>query len=147
MSFSDSSLGITLTNHSSKASNMLDTSNLVSFMFLSPSLVSTTEIQPKALSYISICISRRSTRSNYILDSPILSNLILCLVAWSLIQGACNSRLCQCDIVSHPTKHLRAGPSQKIKKTLNTCGRGPPGIYIYTCELASCACRLVIFYF
>ena len=86
-------------------------------------------------------------RCNYILDSPILSNLILCLVAWSLIQGSCNSRLCQCDIVSHPTKHLRAGPSQKIKKTLNTCGRGPPGIYIYTCELASCACRLVIFYF
>ena len=86
-------------------------------------------------------------RCNYILDSPILSNLILCLVAWTLIQGACNLRLCQCDIVSHPTKHLWAGPSQEIKKTLNTCGRGPPGIYIYTCELASCACRLVIFYF
>ena len=55
-------------------------------------------------------------RCNYILHCPILSNLILRPDACSLMQGSCNLRLCQCDILSHPTKHLWAGPTRKRKK-------------------------------
>ena len=73
-------------------------------------------------------------QNNYILHCPILSNLILCLVACSLMQGSCNLRLCQCDIVSHPTKHLWAGPTRKRKK-------------IRVCLLPACVLYILNFLF